>query len=147
MDGVFIPDHNRILDFNANLIEKISILRDPLVLGDKEYLGMVVIETSKGDYLERIPLKNMATKEIQSPTGLKSYYKQSYESMDNVQFERIPDFRSQLFWNPRIEIKQENSSQTYEFYTSDIEGEYELTLNGFTTYGKPISIKEIITVK
>lgn len=146
VDGVFIPNHNNLLNFNANLIEKISILRDPLVLGDKKYLGMMVIETVEGDFLERMVSSNRDTKELQTPTGMKSYFKQSYSSLDNEEFKHIPDFRSQLFWNPAIEIREDNNAQTYEFYTSDVEGQYELILDGFTTYGKPISIREIISV-
>ena len=146
VDGVFIPDHNSLLDFNANLIERISILRDPLVLGDKKYLGMMVIETVEGDFLERMVSSNRDTKELQTPTGRKSYFKQSYSSIDSEKYDHIPDYRSQLFWNPTIEIRQDKNAQIYEFYTSDLEGEYELIMDGFTTYGKPISIREMISV-
>ncbi|MGB5499241.1 MAG: hypothetical protein WBM77_09965, partial [Maribacter sp.] len=31
IDGVFIPDHDRLLDFNARTVKKLHILRDPLV--------------------------------------------------------------------------------------------------------------------
>lgn len=146
VDGIFIPDHRSILDFNANLVEKISILRDPLVLGNKKYLGMVVIETIEGDYLNRISGKNSDIKQLVLPAGLKNYYAQSYTPTNEGEFSRIPDFRSQVYWNPRIVVDEESNTKTYEFYTSDLEGEYELILEGFTSYGKPISIREKIEV-
>jgi hypothetical protein len=146
VDGIFVPNHSRILDFNARLIKTIRILRDPLVLGDKKYLGMVVIETNDGDYLNRMGFSNKATKDLQLPTKSKNYFNQSYSLQNSNKFNHIPDFRSQLYWNPTIIIDQDSNERTYEFYTSDLEGEYELTLEGFTTYGKPISIKETISI-
>ena len=147
VDGVFVPDHTSILDFNARLVDRISILRDPLVLGDKKYLGMVVIETIEGDYLNRIVDHNLAINDLEMPTSLKNYFNQSYAA-DNVdKFKNIPDFRSQLYWNPTILIDQNSNEKNYEFYTSDISGEYEIVLEGFTTYGKPITVKKTITIE
>ncbi|MEH6770950.1 Ig-like domain-containing protein [Maribacter arcticus] len=147
VDGVFVQDHTAILDFNARLVDKISILRDPLVLGDKKYLGMVVIETIEGDYLNRIVDHNLAINDLEMPTSLKNYFNQSYAAENVDKFKNIPDFRSQLYWNPTILIDQNSNEKNYEFYTSDISGEYEIVLEGFTTYGKPITVKKIITIE
>ena len=35
----------------------------------------------------------------------------------------------------------------FEFYTSDLSGEFEVVLDGFTSYGKPISVYETILVQ
>jgi len=147
VDGVFVPDHTSILDFNARLVDRISILRDPLVLGDKKYLGMVVIETIEGDYLNRIVDHNLAINDLEMPTSLKNYFNQSYAAENVDKFKNIPDFRSQLYWNPTILIDQNSNEKNYEFYTSDISGEYEIVLEGFTTYGKPITVKKTITIE
>jgi hypothetical protein len=147
IDGVFVQDHTSILDFNARLVDKISILRDPLVLGDKKYLGMVVIETIEGDYLNRIVDHNLAINDLEMPTSLKNYFNQSYAADNMEKFKNIPDFRSQLYWNPTILIDQNSNEKNYEFYTSDISGEYEILLEGFTTYGKPITVKKTITIE
>ena len=147
VDGVFVPEHTSILDFNARLVDRISILRDPLVLGDKKYLGMVVIETIEGDYLNRIVDHNMAINDLEMPTSLKNYFNQSYAAENVDKFKNIPDFRSQLYWNPTILIDQNSNEKNYEFYTSDISGEYEIVLEGFTTYGKPITVKKTITIE
>ncbi|WP_339654225.1 hypothetical protein [uncultured Maribacter sp.] len=147
VDGVFVQNHSSILDFNARLVDRISILRDPLVLGDKKYLGMVVIETIEGDYLNRIVDHNMAINDLEMPTSLKNYFNQSYAAENVEKFKNIPDFRSQLYWNPTILIDQNSNEKKYEFYTSDISGEYEILLEGFTTYGKPITVKKTITIE
>tara|TARA_R110001592_G_scaffold55024_2_gene168462 strand:- start:4465 stop:6243 length:1779 start_codon:yes stop_codon:yes gene_type:complete len=147
IDGVFVQDHTAILNFNARLVDRISILRDPLVLGDKKYLGMVVIETKEGDYLNRIIDNNMAINDLEKPTSLKNYFNQSYGTENMEKFKNIPDFRSQLYWNANITIDQNSNEKNYEFYTSDVAGEYEIVLEGFTTYGKPITVKKTITIE
>ncbi|NHF59828.1 hypothetical protein FK220_010790 [Flavobacteriaceae bacterium TP-CH-4] len=146
VDGIFVPNHNSLLEFNARLIEKISILRDPLVLGSKKYLGMVVIETYEGDYLERMGTSKMAQYDLNLPALEKNYFFQSYAPETSGEYQRIPDFRYQLFWMPQFEIGKDTAEQSFEFYTSDVPGEYEIVLEGFTTYGKPISTLTTITV-
>jgi hypothetical protein len=144
VDGVFIPNHDDLLDFNARTVEKMSILRDPLVMGSKKYHGMVAIKTINGDYLETEQAKAIAKQPLTLPVPKKNYFKQRYDDT-NGEFERIPDFRYQLLWEPEVTIQGEEMA--YEFYTSDIPGEYEIVLEGFTTYGKPISVRESFVVE
>lgn len=138
IDGVFVPNHDNLLDFNARTVKRLSILRDPLVMGSKKYHGMVAIETINGDYHETEQAKAIAKQTLTLPAPIKNYFRQRYDDANGV-FDRIPDFRYQLFWEPGVAIKGEEMA--YEFYTSDIPGEYEIVLEGFTTYGKPISIR------
>ncbi|MFH6604032.1 hypothetical protein ACEZ3G_11130 [Maribacter algicola] len=145
VDGVFVPDHGKLLDYNARTIKRLNILRDPLMMGSNKYHGMVVIETNDGDYLERTEDANMARKELKLPAAKKNYYQQRYGAEGDKNFERVPDFRYQLFWEPNLVIQ--NDVVSYEFYTSDVPGEYEIVLEGFTTYGKPISVRETIMVE
>ncbi len=144
VDGVFIPNHDDLLDFNARTVEKMSILRDPLIMGSKKYHGMVAIETTNGDFLETEQARAITNQSIALPAPKKNYFKQRYEDSDD-NYERIPDFRYQLFWEPEVAIQGEQIA--YEFYTSDIPGEYEIVLEGFTSYGKPISVRETILVE
>lgn len=73
-------------------------------------------------------------------TPKKAYYKQEYISDKNT---RIPDYRTQLLWNPAINT----TSSEITFYTSDVIGLFEIIIEGFTNEGKPLSIKELIEVK
>ena len=144
IDGVFVPNHDRLLDFNARTVKRLSILRDPLVMGSKKYHGMVAMETINGDYLETEQAKAIANQPLTLPAPKKNYFRQRYN--DTISdYDRIPDFRYQLLWEPDVAIKGEEV--VYEFYTSDIPGEYEIVLEGFTTYGKPISIRGSFVVE
>ncbi|HKL91597.1 MAG TPA: hypothetical protein VJ880_10480, partial [Allomuricauda sp.] len=65
--------------------------------------------------------------------------------MENENNQQIPDYRRILLWEPHIEV--EDPDLQFEFYTSDLTGEFEVVLDGFTTYGKPISMYKTIVVK
>ena len=62
-----------------------------------------------------------------------------------VKSNQIPDFRQQLLWIPNLKLNKDGT--TIEFFTSDIIGNYEIRVEGFTVKGKPVSIKEVITVE
>lgn len=143
IDGVFIPNHEEIKTFDARSIERIRIIRDQFVLGGKQYQGMMSVETFDGDYVETFNATNALVVEFDAPLAKKNYYKQDYSSADNP-FSRIPDYRRLLFWEPHLQVA--GSSYNFEFFTSDIEGEYEVMLNGFTSYGKPITLSKTIYV-
>src|SRR6056297_136033 len=142
-DGVYIPNHESIKSFDARKIEKISLIRDRFRMGGTYYQGLLSVETFDGDFHEGYTGKNALTVKLDRPLQKKNYFKQKYSPVD-TRFSRIPDYRSLLLWEPKIII--DGSSHDLEFYSSDIEGEYEIILNGFTTYGKPISITKTIEV-
>lgn len=147
VDGVFINSHNELLDFNARMIKKISILRDPLVLGSKKYFGMVSIETVDGNYMDNLKRGSFGLLEVSLPTPKKNYYRQAYDHEKLDHFKHIPDFRYQLLWEPHFVLNEDAVDRPFDFYTSDVPGEYEMVLEGFTSYGKPISQKEIFLVE
>ncbi len=139
IDGVLIPDHQAILEFNAFEIKTIKTVRDQFVIGGNEYLGMVAIETIKGNYYDEWQAtKNGIKQELFKPLLKKNYFSQSYSDTDRTTKERIPDLRRQLLWVPNYIL--DGSEQPITFFTSDIPGDYEIVLEGFTSYGKPISI-------
>lgn len=143
-DGVYIPDHEKIKNFDATQIESISLVRDQYRLAGKDYQGMMVVKTIDGDFFENytpeqginIPIKKTITK--------KNYFKQRY-TLEGGNNQRISDYRRILFWEPHLEV--EGTDLHFEFYTSDLTGEFEVVLDGFTTYGKPISVYKTIIVK
>ncbi|MEP2279963.1 hypothetical protein, partial [Maribacter sp.] len=141
IDGVFIPHHETIRAFDARKIEKISLTRDQFRLGQKEYQGIISIETFDANFLDTYTAKNSLIVPFTQPVAKKNYFVQTYQT-DDTSFNRIPDYRRILYWNPLLNI--EASDYQFEFFTSDIEGTYEIILNGFTSYGKPMHVvKEI----
>ncbi|NKI32471.1 hypothetical protein [Croceivirga thetidis] len=144
IDGVFIPNHEEIRDFDARQIESISLIRDQFRMADKDYQGMLLVKTFEGNYYETYQAKNGVTAEITKPVVNKNYFKQRYSEIDST-YDRIPDYRRLLLWEPHVSV--EGNELDFEFFTSDLEGEYEVILDGFTSYGKPIYFSKSIWIE
>lgn len=143
-DGVYIPDHEEIKDFDATQIESISLVRDQFRMAGKDYQGMMTVKTIDGDYFEEYTPEQGVNVQIKKASPKKNYFKQRY-GLERLTNERIPDYRRILLWEPHVEV--EGTDLQFEFYTSDLTGEFEVVLDGFTTYGKPISVYKTIVVQ
>ncbi|RIV46975.1 hypothetical protein D2V05_03185 [Flagellimonas pelagia] len=144
IDGVFIPHHETIKEFDARKIKSISLVRDQFALADRDYQGMMIIKTIEGDFYETYAPQFGINVPIEKPQPKKNYYRQRYDMVETVS-DNIPDYRSLLFWEPHVEL--EGDALEFEFYTSDLSGEFEVVLDGFTTYGKPITVYKTIIVR
>jgi len=139
VDGILVQDHNSLLRYDARKIKTIKVLRDKYQLGGANYQGMVVIETIDATFLENWDIPNGTRFSFLPPSLEKNYFRQT-EFLEN-----IPDYRYQLLWEPEISVEGEEKS--YSFYTSQVPGEYEIRLEGYTAYGKPISLSTSIVVE
>lgn len=141
-DGVYIANHAAMKDFDARKIKTIRLIRDQFQLANKTYQGIMAVETFDGNFFETFNPQNGVKAPIVRPLPKKNYYVQTYGADGS---ERIPDYRMLLFWKPNFTL--EGNSANFEFYTSDVSGEYEIMLDGFTPYGKPISLIRTIAVE
>ncbi|WP_224483166.1 hypothetical protein [Robertkochia aurantiaca] len=144
IDGVFIRDHESIKDFDARKIKSVSLVRDQFQIADKQFQGIMAIETFEGDYANDFNTLSGVKSPINAPQPTKQYFVQRYED-ENKEYARVPDYRDLLLWQPFVEIK--GSSLDFSFFTSDLTGEFEIFLDGFTSYGKPVSLKKSFIVK
>ena len=145
VDGVFIQNHEDIIEYNAKNVKSISVLRDEYYYGSNIYKGIINIETIKGEYYNTLNENYISNIELFKPRQKKNYFNQSYNKATEIESYGIPDFRQQLLWIPQLKLN--NKGKTIEFFTSDNKGDYEISLEGFTSRGKPVSVKKIITVE
>lgn len=143
VDGLPLEDLSSLVAYDVNGIERIGISRHEYYIGPQLYKGIVSISTKENDFLSKTNPNHVQQVKIASPISLKQYYFQDYA--DQSETKRLPDYRHQLFWKPNLELKKEET--TLIFYTSDNMGEYEISLEGFTQEGKPVSISEYILVE
>lgn len=143
VDGLLIQDPSDLFDYNMANVSRVSLITEPYVYGPNLYGGLVSFETKNNEFSENYVKKYLKTTEIQRPNPEKVYNNPDYSPGNKLQ--RIPDYRYQLLWKPNIklETKEENLS----FYTSDIKGNFEVILEGFTENGHPIYVSKNITVK
>lgn len=145
LDGAYIYNHERLLTLPSKSIDKITIARNQYLYGSHSFQGIMDIRTFEGNsfknYLDtqtqRFPHKQFRT--------IKNYYREDYSGRKKELKKHIPDFRNQLTWIP--EIKETKSNFNTSFYTSDVTGEFEIILEGISSKGLPIRIRESFTVK
>ncbi|TMM57108.1 hypothetical protein FEE95_11495 [Maribacter algarum] len=142
IDGVFIKDPDTVLDFDTRTVKSVNTVREKYRIGGKYYFGMVNIVTNEGSYFDALNDANITKWELDSPRPIKNYFNQKHLVDSN---ERIPDLRGQLFWKPTISF--EGKELDLSFYTSEVPGEYEVVLEGFSIYGRPVAIRESFLVE
>lgn len=140
VDGIILEDHAKLVEYPAALIDDISVIRSKYFFGPKLFYGIIDVKTKDGDFAKRYLSYNDHAF-TQQPVALnKQYYKQSYASGADS---RIPDYRYLLAWEPNFNVAEKDE---YSFYTSDVDGVFEVSLKGFTKNGDSIVIKEYIEV-
>jgi len=145
IDGVYIQDTNKLMEYDARNIEEIRVLRDKYYYGPKVFRGIVEIQTRNNDYLEGLDKDYIAKESIIVPQQKKIYFKPNYAE-GAIDSKRIPDFRTQLLWEPNLNLSA-NSLGKVEFYTSDVAGNYEIVMEGFTVNGEAVSLSKEFAVK
>ena len=142
VDGLIIQDIDELFQYKTDNIYKINIVKGGYYLGPKLFNGVIAFTTKKNDYESNLKGDYILKPEIIRPLSKLDYFQPDYS--DKTKNTRIPDYRYQLLWLPEISL--ENKESNVSFFTSDIVGEFEITLEGFTTAGVPITVKETIQV-
>ncbi|MEX0313674.1 MAG: hypothetical protein AB3N18_05820, partial [Allomuricauda sp.] len=145
VDGTMVQNHDQLVDYDAKKIQSIGLYWDKFRIGPEVYQGALLVETINGDFNISTDGDHIIKKKLLRPLPQKKYYNQSYQADLRTKYLRIPDFRSQLLWVPDISLSDEEI--TLEFYTSDVSGTYEVSLEGFTTNGQPISVTKTMEVE
>jgi hypothetical protein len=132
IDGIPLFDNQQLMTYNPLWIDRIEIIGRRYFYGPLEFHGIISVITNDGNR------KNISIPKKEKIIPLqvaKIYYSPNY-GIHSKKLERIPDYRIQLFWNPNIVLTK--TEQSVEFYTSDIEGDFEIILEGVTKKGIPI---------
>lgn len=140
IDGVPVFDQEIVMNYDPLLVETIEVVGRHYFYGPLEVFGIISICTYDGN------AKNLKVASKFKHVGLqpsKKYYAPNY-SVDSKSLERTPDYRVQLYWNPSMVIDKHPAR--IQFYTSDIAGEYELTIESIDLGGNLVSFREMFRV-
>lgn len=132
IDGVPIFDQQQLMNYNPLSIDRIEIIGRRYFYGPTEFQGIISVITNDG-YGKQVTI--LRKEKIIPLQVSKVYYSPDY-GKDSKSLQRIPDYRTQLFWNPDVTLNK--NEQSLEFYTSDIKGDFEIILEGVTKNGTPI---------
>ncbi len=133
LDHVPIIDAEIILPISPEKIDYIDIINTTYIRGYLHFGGIVSMVSHGGDMAGiDIPrnsrLFNFKTLEPQQEIKFPDYG-------TNTNNERIPDFRNCLFWIPNIKMDRDEKN-SFDFYTSDNQGEYVVVVHGITANGE-----------
>lgn len=142
VDGLLIQNVNELFEYDMQNIYKISFVNQGYVYGPKVFNGIINFVTKNNDFKTKTTGSYFKEVTLDRPQAVKKYFCPDY-SVPNSN--RIPDFRYQLLWLPDTELT-ENKTQLH-FYTSDVKGRFEITVEGFTNQGEAVSIKEYFAVE
>ncbi len=127
IDGIQFTTSEDLFKVDATLVDFIRIYTDPIVYGGKTYAGALLMDgnSTQANYFKTGTL----VPESLLSASPKKYYNQTHLTDSN-----LPDFRTQLYWNPRIDIA---SKKTIRLTTSEVKGEYIVQIQGLDDHGQP----------
>lgn len=134
IDGVPISSEDDIIAFDPLKIEKISIITRRYYLGNNVYEGVINFSTYDGD-LAGFPLDNSITLIDYEGFQLDRQFFSPIHDGNEKRWERMPDTRNLLYWNSSVKVGQDTAANL-SFYTSDVEGDYVVVINGQSESGK-----------
>ncbi len=140
-DGLILSDASTILNKNSREIDKIEVIPFEYYYGSSHLYGIVSVSSkSQNCELDKLP-KN--TERYYFPLFTDGV---EFINQKTPQQGYRPDFRTDLLWEPNIKLTRDKDFNL-EFTSSDVEGEYELTVEGISEKGEPIVIKQSILVE
>lgn len=144
VDGLYLRDHEDFMDYNSKKIASIGYNRDRFFVGSQIYHGVLDIKTIEGNFADTFFKDHVKQIDLFEPLPSKRLYSPSYANTGAKEdLKRVPDFRRQLLWLPDYNPKD---AAPISFYTSDLKGDFILSIEGFQDNGEPVSITKLLQV-
>lgn len=134
LDGILINDINQIINFGSDKIKRLELVCARFNYGELILPGILAVFSKKPEIanMQAFPVSLHFQLEAYHPYSVFSSPTYTGESSDHK-----PDFRQLLYWNPYIEISNEQI-QIPEFYASDHSGNYLISIEGISSDGLPV---------
>lgn len=135
LDGVPVSGE-RVTQLSPYRVESIGVLPNRYFLGTKVMDGIVGIKTFDQEYGD-FQLTTSGNHQRILMLGVRHENAYSFPDYSENIDRHKADQRDQLFWEPAFRPEQQSE---ISFYTSDVPGEYEIVIEGFTNDGEPVSM-------
>jgi hypothetical protein len=133
VDGVPVFNMDRMMAFDPLKVKRLDVLTRRYFYGPSSFSGVLSYSTYTGE-AANLPLDQGAI--IIDFEGLqlqREFYQPVYDNSQQRE-SRLPDFRHLLYWSPTVKTDRQGR-KALSFYTSDLEGEYVIVVEGITKDG------------
>jgi hypothetical protein len=144
IDGVMINDATAIAGLDPEMVERIDVITGKYNVGNLIFYGLINVITRAADFT-CTTLPDQAVRIKYSAIDREASFKEPEFSDPDLGMNNIPDFRNTLYWNPSVSTGK-NGKCDISFRASDLEGEYEITVQGIAADGKPVSGRKVIKI-
>ncbi|MBL7856660.1 MAG: hypothetical protein JNM57_03150 [Cyclobacteriaceae bacterium] len=133
VDGVPAFNVNSVMELNPLKISKVEVLTRKYYLNDQSFPGIVSYTSYEGDMAGFQLDPKTVTLDYEGLQLQREFYSPKYEN-ERQRLSRMPDQRTLLHWAP--EINTINGKAQVEFYTSDLDGNFLIVVEGLSSTGK-----------
>ncbi|MDR1369017.1 MAG: hypothetical protein LBJ72_02650 [Dysgonamonadaceae bacterium] len=145
LDGIPVFEQENMVNYNPFLLRKLEIFDGRYVYGDRVYDCILSFTTHNQDLSSYQLGQGSLLFKYDFPFLPVPFTTPDY-SDENLRNSRKPDFRHTLYWNPEVKIET-GKPLDLSFYTSDLKGNFEVSVEGITSEGKMVSEKSCFEVR
>ena len=136
LDGIPILDHDIIFNYNPLLVYKIDVYKDMFIFGSKYFEGMIFLTTYNRDYPGLVVDETTHLIDYEGTQLHRYFYTPTYSDNESVD-SKMPDLRHTLLWDPEVKTNGQ-TALSIPFCTSDLTGDFQVTVEGISKDGKVI---------
>lgn len=145
LDGIPITDHEIIFKYDPLKIRKIDVYKGKYVFGGQIFDGIASFSSYEHNYPGLVVDNSTQFFDYEGTQAQRIFYMPAYRT-EAEKRSPVPDFRHTLLWRPDIRTNGE-SSISIPFTTSDMTGDFTITIEGLTQTGEALYATEQFQVK
>lgn len=145
LDGIPIVDHEVIFKYDPLKIRKIDVYKGKYVFGGQIFDGIASFSSYEHNYPGLVVDNSTQFFDYEGTQAQRIFYMPAYRT-EAEKRSPVPDFRHTLLWRPDIRTAGE-SSISIPFTTSDLTGDFTITIEGLTQTGEALYATEQFQVK
>ncbi|NVO18103.1 MAG: hypothetical protein HXX13_00290 [Bacteroidetes bacterium] len=132
-DGLPVCDIGKIIDFDPLRLRKIELIKRKYNLGSEEFDGVISFSTYHGNEVVSGINPNALLLKFEGLQKQRQFFSPVYEA-GQTEMAHMPDYRNLLFWSADVKTRHDGRNGI-SFFTSDLEGDYVIMVQGITTTG------------
>jgi hypothetical protein len=145
IDGVPIFDVNKVMSYDPLKVKKLEVVTRKFYHGLSTFPGIVSYTTYSGN-LDGFELDTRYVDVDYDGLQLqREFYSPRHEYTKDSET-RLPDQRSLLYWDPTLSTDN-TGKQNPQFFTSDVQGTYQIVVEGMTNDGSSGYATHVFKVK